>query len=99
MFIFYLLVFILIILLLGSIVPILQFLVSKRRRQKSKKNYKYVFSDELINYDFDFPSLKTEQVPRTLLATRGWVRGPQGNVMSENLFDKKKSEEYSIKLP
>ena len=93
--ILYLLALTVAILLLGSIVPLVQVLIAKKNR---KKTYKYVFSEELVNYDFD-TKIKNKLVARTRLATRGWVRAPQGNIMTDDDFEQKKNAEYNISLP
>lgn len=95
MFILYLFALTIVILLLGCIVPFTQFLIYKK---SNKKSCKYVFSEELVNFDFEF-EINDKVVARTLLATRGWVRGPQGNVMTEYDFEQKKAAEYDIALP
>lgn len=83
------------IVLLGSISPLFQALILQK---KQGKTFKYTFSDDLINRDIEL-EFKKEFIPRTLLATRGWVRGPQGKIMTNDAFEQKKLEEYSIELP
>lgn len=95
MIIFYIFAVTLGIVILGSIVPIFQFIISKRQ---PKKSYQYVFSNELINHKINF-KLSNELISRALLATRGWVRGPQGVLMTDEAFEQKKKIEYEIELP
>ena len=95
MIILYLLVLTISILFLGSIVPIVQVLIAKKNK---KTTCKYVFSEELVNYDFDAET-KDKLVKRTVLSTRGWVRALQGNIMTESTFEQKKTVEYSVDLP
>lgn len=95
MIILYVFLLTLMIVFMGTIAPIIQIIMSKR---KTNKSYKYVFSDELINYDIEY-ELGEDLASRILLATRGWVRGPQGNIMTRASFEEKKIAEYSIELP
>ena len=95
MIIFYVILITIGIIALGSIVPLLQLLNAKCHK---KSLYKYVFSNELVDFDMDF-SIKSEFVYRPLLSTRGWVRGPQGIIMSNEVFEEKKKAEYCIQLP
>lgn len=95
MIIFYIILITIGIIVLGSIVPLLQLLNAKCHK---KSSYKYVFSNELVDFDMDF-TIKSEFISRPLLATRGWVRGPQGSIMTNEVFEEKKKAEYSIQLP
>ena len=95
MIIFYIILITIGIIALGSIVPLLQLLNAKSHK---KCSYKYVFSNELVDFDMDF-SIKSELIHRPLLSTRGWVRGPQGSIMTNEAFEEKKKAEYSIQLP
>ena len=88
---------------LGSVIPLLQFIRFKRTHIKKKT--KYYFTEQLLNYDLD--NLRFENVDvvdskynnRLYIADRGWVRRPNGTVLSGNSFEKKKELEYQIKLP
>lgn len=95
MIILYIVLLTLAVIALGSIIPIIQVLFS---RKTSPKMYKYVFSEDLINRDIQLV-FRENLAPRTLLATRGWVRGPQGELLTQNAFEEKKFKEYSIELP
>lgn len=95
MIILYILAITLIVVILGSIIPILQVLISKKQ---AKTSYQYVFSNELINHKIKF-KLEDGLFSRALLATRGWVRGPQGILMTNEAFEQKKKIEYEIELP
>lgn len=83
------------IIVLGSIVPLFQLAYSKRRKATT---YRYVFSDDLVNFDMN-TEIRSDVTSRVKLATRGWVRGPQGSIMTQEDFEKKKEIEYSIQLP
>jgi hypothetical protein len=83
------------IIVLGSIVPLFQLVHSKKRKTTT---YRYVFSDDLINFDMN-TGIKSDVISRAKLATRGWVRGPHGSIMTQEDFEKKKEMEYSIQLP
>lgn len=104
----YLLIMILGTIILGSIVPVIQFFKFKITSNKTafnKYENHYQFSRELLNSDLD--NLKFENVDkvdrklnnRLYIAERGWVRGPNGTVLSLHDFEEKKSIEYEIELP
>lgn len=99
----YCIILIILTLLLGSIVPFAQYLIYnvKSNSQPSK----LLFSQVLLDYNMD--NLKYERVSaqsnvfvnRLDLNNRGWVRGPNGVVMSKEDFEAKKKSEYDIALP
>lgn len=103
MMVFTILLLILVTVLLGSIVPFIQYIEFKRK--PVGKRYKYYFSEELLNYDMDNLSFENIDVVnertnnRLYLSDRGWIRCPNGTVMSERGFEEKKAREYSIELP
>lgn len=78
---------------LGSIIPLLQFIRFKRTHIEKKT--KYYFTEQLLNYDLD--NLRFENVDvvdskynnRLYIADRGWVRRPNGTVLSANSFERK----------
>lgn len=94
---------ILITVLLGSVVPVIQFI--KFKNKPAEKRYKYYFTEELLNFDMD--NLNFENIDvinerknnRLYLADRGWIRCPNGTVMSDRGFEEKKALEYGIELP
>lgn len=97
----FLLGFILSIIVLGSIVPMVQFVCYLFHREQSNTK-SYYFSKEL--FDFDLDSLKFEnnsqqQYSRLDLGDRGWVRCPNGTIITNEMFDQQKKDEYSIELP
>lgn len=99
----YCIILVVLTLLLGCIVPFAQYLFfgSKLNSRPSK----LLFSKMLLDYDMD--NLKYEKacaqtgdlINRISLNNRGWVRGPNGIVMSEEDFEFKKKREYDIALP
>ena len=91
----YILLFTLILVILGSVVPIFQFIKYKKNL---KSQYVYVFDQELLNCHIESSSTNN-QVSRYHLNNRGWIRGPQGHIMDEKDFEKKKNDEYNIQLP
>ena len=95
MIVLYIFMLILSVVVLGSVIPILQVLFSKKQ---SPQMYKYVFSEDLINHDIQLV-FRENVAPRTLLATRGWVRGPQGELLTQDAFEEKKLQEFSFELP
>ncbi len=91
----YLILITLLIFILSGAIPFIQFILLKR---KESINYRYTFSSELLDYDWN--STENEKtIPREIATTRGWIRGPQGNTMTEQSFQKKRAAEYSIDLP
>lgn len=85
-----------VILILGSTVPIIQFLLMRKNR--IKKFYTYSFNSEL--FDMELDSVNDDRyVSRAMLSMRGWIRGPQGDIMTQKTFQKKREDEYSIDLP
>ena len=96
MLIVYLIIVTLIILVLSGAIPFIQFLLIKRKPSQPR----YTFSAELLNYDWDLDTCEDDKlITRKIVATRGWVRGPQGNAMTEQSFQEKRTLEYSIDLP
>lgn len=100
----YLILMIIITLLLGSIGPLLQFVIYNRKLKSQPS--KYHFSQTLL--DFDMDSLSFENIDdknedavvcRLNLSDRGWIRCPQGTVMSERDFGEKKKREFELELP
>lgn len=86
--------------LLGSVVPVIQYL--KYKIAPSKKERRYFFTSELLNFNLDEDvALWKEANPqsRKALADRGWVRKPMGCVMADEAFEEKKQREYGIDLP
>lgn len=89
-------------LIFGSIIPIIQFLLNRKKREKNK--YTYSFPDELFNIDLDSVDEDEDEdedefVSRAVLSNRGWIRGPQGNIMTRKTFREKRDAEYNIELP
>lgn len=84
------------VLALGSIVPVIQFLLTSKSSKKNK--YSYSFPAELFNMELD-STYEDEFVSRSVLSMRGWIRGPQGNIMTKKAFQEKRDIEYSIELP
>lgn len=96
----YIIIMVLSTVLLGSVIPFIQYL--KYKTAPSKKEKRYFFSLELFdfNLDEDIDSWKKENPQsRIALADRGWVRKPMGCVMEEEAFEEKKQREYEIELP
>lgn len=95
--------FFVVVVLLASIVPLCQFLFFKLKSSKNADDYEaddyeYIFSNELVNKDIDFQN--SNQLPsRKIASSRGWIRGPQGEVMTNKDFEEKRNLEYSIDLP
>lgn len=86
--------------LLGSIVPFIQYL--KYKFAPSKKEKRYFFAAELLNFDLDEDVnlwKKANSQGRMALNDRGWVRKPMGCVMADETFEEKKQREYNIDLP
>lgn len=83
--------------ILASSIPLIQYIIANR---KTKESYtqKYMFSDELVNFDIEGKELD-EHTDRFSLANRGWIRCPNGTIMSEKNFQAKKEQEYKIELP
>lgn len=102
MLILYLLIVTVAILILGSAAPLVQYLIL-RMRSKKKNSFEYIFPKELFDYDMDSNNCADKNncslIPRTVLATRGWVRGTQGVIMTQESFEEKKNHEYKIDLP
>lgn len=82
-----------------SVVPFIQFIVLYFRRHKNKYRMVYYFSRELFDYDMNRKSTIDITINRRVLANRGWVRYPNGKVITETDFEEKKKEEYQIELP
>lgn len=100
----YLILMIVITLILGSIVPLIQFVIynQKLNRQPSL----FLFSQTLLDFDLDtltFENVDSKSanvvVNRLGLADRGWIRCPNGTIMSNEDFSEKKKCEYDIELP
>lgn len=89
--------------LLGSIIPLAQYLFY--RIKLAAQPAKLLFPQVLLDYDMDdlqYESVKSQGevfIDRLNLANRGWVRGPHGTVMSDESFEAKKKCEYDIELP
>lgn len=89
--------------LLGSIVPLAQYLFY--RIKLSTQPARLLFSQVLLDYDMDdlqYESVKSQSevvIDRLKLANRGWIRGPHGTVISDESFEAKKQCEYAIELP
>lgn len=88
---------------LGSIIPLVQYLLFRFKLTVQPK--RLLFSQVLLDYDMDnlqyesVQSLNEVFINRLNLANRGWVRGPHGTVMSDESFEAKKKCEYDIELP
>lgn len=101
----YTIMFVLIVVLLGTFIPVMQFLLNKNK--KTKTTYLYTFPEELVNYNLDNLSFEISNKPQTenisfdrmTLADRGWVRCPNGSVMNNQKLEEKKAIEYNIELP
>lgn len=86
--------------LLGSVVPFIQYL--KHKSAPSKKERRYFFASELLNFNLDENvALWKKENPqgRMALTDRGWVRKPMGCVMTDEAFEEKKQREYTVDLP
>ena len=85
------------------IVPWVQFVVAKRKNRKHKRhnmNSQYLFSRQLLDYKMKLSqNVCDTNCDRFKLADRGWVRCPNGTIMTEDMFDEKKKIEYDILLP
>ena len=89
--------------LLASIVPLLQFMLSKKKASL-KEEESFYFSQELFDHEMSHSDKihkvqDQNNVNRFSLANRGWIRYPNGNIMNEADFLEKKNAEYSIELP
>lgn len=89
--------------MLGSIIPMIQFFVEKRKvsnlENDSVKVVDFVFSRHLFDANFNPSPNNANIASRTLVGTRGWIRGPQGHILTDYEFKKKRSSEYKIELP
>lgn len=86
--------------LLGGVVPFVQYL--KYKITPTQKERRYLFSLELLNFNLDEDIdlwRKANPQSRMALADRGWVRKPMGCVMTDETFEEKKQREYGIDLP
>ena len=92
----YFLLITIVVILLSSVIPIIQFVWASFR---GKTKYTYLFPLELYDRDFRWSEKNDYLVSRQLLATRGWIRGPHGSVMTNESFQVKKNLEYEIDLP
>ena len=98
----YLIIIVLLTALLGSIVPLVQYVTY---RLKLRVPSKFLFSQTLLDYNMD--GLKYETISATggsfinrlSLSNRGWIRGPNGIIMTDEDFEAKKKSEYDIALP
>ena len=100
----YLILMILITLILGSIVPFVQYVVYNQKLKKQLLRFR--FSKTLLDFDLDTLTFenagsqnKNAVVNRIRLADRGWIRCQNGTIMSNTEFDEKKNREYHIELP
>lgn len=84
------------VLALGAIIPIVQFLLVSKNNKKN--TYTYSFPSELFNMELD-SAYEDEFVSRSVLSMRGWIRGPQGNIITKKAFQEKRENEYNIELP
>lgn len=88
---------------LGSIIPLSQFIYFKIKPVEKKT--RYYFTEQLLNYDLDNLTFENVDIVdskennRLYIADRGWVRRPNGTVLSDCSFEKKKELEYQIELP
>ena len=98
----YLIYMILATIALASIVPLMQYIVCLKKNKSSAEGL-YYFSQELVDRETESFSVKNGIQPavvnRVELTNRGWVRCPNGSVMSEQEFEDKKRAEYLIDLP
>ena len=89
-------------LVLASIVPLLQYIVHLRKNRGSMAEM-YFFTQELLDYDTNrLSKFKNDSISitnRVELANRGWIRCPNGTIMTEQEFEERKREEYSLELP
>ena len=90
------LVFIVIVIAISSIVPIIQYLIW--RKKNVSEQIQYFFSRSLVDFDID-TEFKSDNENRFALANRGWIRCPSGTVLSNEAFERKKMDEYDIPLP
>lgn len=95
------LIMMVIIFLLVSIVPFLQWLYVSRI-DKAQKSLSYVFEQELL--DFNLNDLRMENVAHQTISLeqmkdRGSIRIAQGLAFDKKDFEKRKQEEYAIDLP
>lgn len=100
----YLIPMIVITLILGSMVPFIQFVIYNRKF--NARPARFLFSQTLLDFDMDaltFENVDSKGSDATIdrlgLLDRGWIRCPNGIVMSNNDFDQKKKLEYKIDLP
>ena len=89
--------FIFAIVLLALLIPMLQLLIFRLRERGILKKIlsKIISVNKAIKVYLSGFSL----VDRKTLADRGWVRGPHGKVLDEDIFSKKKEKESEISLP
>lgn len=102
MIILYILIFISIVIILGSIVPIIQYFYSKYKlSQKTNdvNNFDYRFSLKLFDWEFkeEVDSGFLKITSRRKAANRGWVRGE--TTFDDKNYEKMREEEFSIELP
>jgi len=92
-----------ILIILGSIVPFIQYFVEKRKASIHENNstnvISYTFSKQLFDADFNPSFNSVAFAPRTLVGARGWVRGPHGKVLTDDDFKQKKDIELKNDLP
>lgn len=81
-----------------SVISLIQIIYLKTTSARPRKMF--LFSEKLCNYDFD--NLKFENIKSGMISldkvNNGWGR-PYGQIWSREYFEKKKAEEYSLKLP
>ena len=90
------LIFIFFVCILASIVPFAQFFAFRKRKISLIQQYR--FSYDLFNYDIDNKG-DNRHVDRFALSNRGWIRCPNGIIMSNETFEEKRNNEYSVDLP
>lgn len=100
----YLLLIILLVIVLSLIVPTIMYVYNYRQSPKVTRFY---FSHTLLDFnlkELSFEKIRKndgdrEAVNRFALANRGWVRYLNGEIMDNDMFQKKRDSEYSIELP
>ena len=90
------LIFILSVCILASTVPFVQFLTYRKRKYFLLQQYR--FSNDLFDYDIGNRD-GNRHVDRFALSNRGWIRCPNGTIMSNETFEEKRNSEYKIDLP
>ena len=90
--------------LLGSIVPLVQFVLYHYKAKNQPTVFR--FSQKLFDMDMDFSAKNIKHTDKTIrnvnrfgLSDRGWIRCPNGTVMDDADFSRKKIEESEFELP